>query len=130
MVSQKYYLINRDYYSRSFKDYYNKYKEEIKEEARNRYHNVSPEEKQKKSEYSRTYYFNLPEYKQNEIKAQINEKMKAKYHNMSDEERQKHKERQKIYHKMYRAKKKQELENIKKAQGNFDKNAVLTPPKT
>ena len=56
--------------------------------------------------------------------------MKAKYHNMSDEERQKHKERQKIYHKMYRAKKKQELENIKKAQGNFDKNAVLTLPKT
>ena len=57
--------------------------------------------------------------------------MKAKYHNMSDEERQKHKERQKIYHKMYREKKKkQELENIKKAQGNFDKNAVLTTPKT
>ena len=26
--------------------------------------------------------------------------------------------------------KKQELENIKKAQGNFDKNPVLTPPKT
>ena len=36
--------------------------------------------------------------------------MKAKYHNMCDEERQKHKERQKIYQKMYRAKKKQELE--------------------
>ena len=49
---------------------------------------------------------------------------------MSDEERKKHKERQKIYQKMYRAKEKQELENSKKAQGNFDKNAVLTPPKT
>ena len=36
MVSQKYYLINRDYYLRYSKDYYNKYKEEIKEEARNR----------------------------------------------------------------------------------------------
>ena len=44
--------------------------------------------------------------------------------------RQKHKERQKIYQKMYHAEKKQELENSKKAQGNFDKNAVLTPPKT
>ena len=49
---------------------------------------------------------------------------------MSDEELQKHKENQKNYQKIYRAKKKQELENIKKAQGNFDKNAVLTPPKT
>ena len=49
---------------------------------------------------------------------------------MSDEELQKHKEYQKNYQKIYRAKKKQELENIKKAQGNFDKNAVLTPPKT
>ena len=33
---------------------------------------------------------------------------------MTDEEMQKHKERQNIYQKMYRAKKKQELENIKK----------------
>ena len=64
------------------------------------------------------------------MKAQINKKMQAKYHNMSDQEKQKHKECQKIYQKMYRAKKKQELENSKKAQGNFDKNVVLTPPKT
>ena len=64
------------------------------------------------------------------MKAQINEKMQAKYHNISDKEKQKHKERQKIYQKMYREKKKQELENSKKAQGNFDKNVVLTPPKT
>ena len=56
--------------------------------------------------------------------------MKAKYHNMSDEEKQKHKERQKIYQKIYRAKKKQELENSKKAQGNFDKETVLIPSKT
>ena len=32
--------------------------------------------------------------------------------------------------KNYRAKKKQELENSKKEQGDFDKNAVLAPPKT
>ena len=56
--------------------------------------------------------------------------MKAKYHNMSDEEMKKHKEHQKIYQKMYCAKKKQELENIKKAKGDFDENAVLTPPET
>ena len=56
--------------------------------------------------------------------------VKAKYHNMSDEERQKHKEHQKIYQKMYRPKKKQELKSIKEEQDDFDKNAVLTPPKT
>ena len=130
MVSRNYYLINRDYYLQCSRDYYNKYKEEIKEEARNRYHNLSAEEKQKKSDYSINYYLNLPEYKQKEKKAQINEKMKAKYHNMSDEEMKKHTEHQKIYQKMYRAKKKQELENIKKVQGDFEKNAVLTPPET
>ena len=43
---------------------------------------------------------------------------------------QKHKEYLKSYQKIYRAKKKQELENIKKEQGDFDKNAVLTPSKT
>ena len=45
--------------------------------------------------------------------------MKAKYHNISDEEMQKHKKYQKTYQKKYRAKKKQELENGKKAQGSF-----------
>ena len=49
---------------------------------------------------------------------------------MTDEEIQKHKEYQKNYQKMYHEKKKQELENIKRGQGNFDKNAVVTPPKT
>ena len=48
---------------------------------------------------------------------------------MNDEEMQKYKEYQKNYQKMYREKKKQELENIKRGQGNFDKNAVLTPSK-
>ena len=85
MVSQKYYLINRDYYSRYSKGYYNKYKEEIKECDRNRYNSLSPKEKQKKIDYARNY-LNLPEHKK-----KVNEKMKAKYHNMSDEDMQKHK---------------------------------------
>ena len=113
MFSQKYYLINRDYYSRYSKGYYNKYKEEIKECDRNRYNSLSPKEKQKKIDYSRNY-LNLPEHKK-----KVNEKMKAKYHNMSDEDMQKHKKYQKTYPKKYRAKKKQELENSKKAQGLF-----------
>ena len=49
---------------------------------------------------------------------------------MNDEQMQKHKEYQQNYQKIYRAKKKKKLENIKKEQGDFDKNAVLTPPKT
>ena len=45
---------------------------------------------------------------------------------MNDEQMQKHKDYQKNYQKMYRGKKNQELENSKKEQGDFDKNAVLT----
>ena len=126
MVSKKYYLMNRDYYLQYQKDLYNKNKEEFKERARNRYNNLSPAEKQKRIEYSRNRYVNLPE----DVKNKVREKARNKYHAMSYEVLQKHKEYQKNYQKIYRAKKKQELENIKKAQGNFDKNAGLTPPKT
>ena len=49
---------------------------------------------------------------------------------MSDEQMQKHKKYEKSYPKMYRAKKKQVLENSKQEKCDFDKNAVLTPPKT
>ena len=49
---------------------------------------------------------------------------------MSEEEIQKHKEYQQNYQKIYREKKKQELQHSKKEQDNSDKNAVLTPPKT
>ena len=49
---------------------------------------------------------------------------------MSDEEMQKHKEYQKNYQKLYIEKEKHDLQNIKKEQGNFNKNAVLTLPKT
>ena len=39
---------------------------------------------------------------------------KNRYHNMSSEQLQKHKEYQKYYQKIYREKKKQELQNSKK----------------
>ena len=55
---------------------------------------------------------------------------KKTYYVMSDEEMQKHKEYQKNYQKMYIEKEKHDLQNIKKEQGNFNKNAVLTLPKT
>ena len=49
---------------------------------------------------------------------------------MTDKQMQKHRQYRKYFQKMYRKKKKQELQNIKKEQGNFDKNVDLTPPKT
>ena len=48
----------------------------------------------------------------------------------NDEQMQKHKEYQKNYQNKYRAKKKQELENSKKEQGDFDKKTALNPQKT
>ena len=49
---------------------------------------------------------------------------------MNDEHMQNHKEYHKNYQKIYRAKKKQELENSKKEQDDFDKNSTLTTRKT
>ena len=82
--------------------------------------------KQRRVEYSRNRYLNLSE----DLKNEVREKARNKYHTISDEELQKHKEYQKNYQKIYREKKNQELQNSKKEQDNFDKNAVLTPPKT
>ena len=65
--------------------------------------------------YTKNRYNNLPEDKKNIIKAQA----KNRYHTMSDDKMLKHKEYQKEYQKKYR--------EMKKAQGNLAKNAVLTP---
>ena len=56
------------------KDYYKNNKERLKEQARDKYKNLSEEEKNKKREYG-----------------------KNKYHNMSEEKKQKLKEYQKNY---------------------------------
>ena len=108
------------------RNYYQDNKGKLKKQAKIRYSNQSIAEKQNSKEYYRNWYNNLDEDKKNQIRANA----KNRYHNMNDEQMQKHKEYQKNYQKMYRAKKKQELENSKKEQGDFDKNAVLTPPKT
>ena len=120
MVSKKYYLINRDYYLRYQEDLYNNNNKEF----RIRYNKLSPEEKEKKIDYSKNYYLNLAEDKKNQIK----EKIKNRCHNMTDEKLQKYQEYEKNYQKI-EEKKKQELKNSKKKQDNIDKNAVLTPPK-
>ena len=108
------------------RNYYQTNKEKLKQQAKNRYSNKSIEEKEKSREYFRNCYSNLDEDKKKQIRADA----KNRYHDMNDEQMQKHKEHQKIYQKIYRAKKKQELKSIKEEQDDFDKNAVLTPPKT
>ena len=98
----------------------------LKEQARIKYHSLSSEEKVKKSKYAKKWCNNLSDDK----KATKRDYAKNRYHNMTDEEMQKYKEYQKNYQTLYWKKKKYELEYIKKEQGNFDKNAVLTPSKT
>ena len=49
---------------------------------------------------------------------------------MTDKELQKHKEYQKKLSRNIPWKEKTRVPNSKKEQGNFDKNAVLAPPKT
>ena len=108
------------------RNYYQANKEKLKEQAKIRYSYKSLEEKEKSNEYYRNCYSNLDEDKKNQIRANV----KNRSHNMNDEQMQKQKEYQKNYQKMCRPKKKQELENSKRKQGDFDKNAVLTLPKT
>ena len=124
--SKEFYQKNRERCINYQRDFYENNKEVIKERARVKYHNLSFEEKDKRSEYAKNWYNNLSEDKKN-IKREYG---KSRYHNMNDEQMQKHKDYQKNYQKMYCEKKKQELQNIKKEQGNIDQNAVLTPPKT
>ena len=86
----------------------------IKNLAKIRYHNISPEEKNKRSENAKKWYNNLLEDKQI-IKREY---AKNRYHNMTVEHMQKHKEYQKNYQTMYWGKKQQEFQ---KAQGNLTK---------
>ena len=111
-------MLNRNYYQAN--------QGKLKEQAKIRYSNKSIEEKEKSKEYYRNWYSNLDEDRKNQIKANA----RNRYHNMNDEQMEKHKKYQKNYQKLCHAKKKQELENSKKEQGDFDKIAILTPPKT
>ena len=126
MPSRIYYQRNKEHYSQYQGVFYNDNKEIVKERARIKYHNLPPEQKGKRREYAKNRYNNLREDKKNEVRTYA----KNRYYNMTNEELQKHKEYQKNYQKIYHEKKKQELQNSKKEPGNFNKNAVLTPPKT
>ena len=114
MPTKIYYQTHKESLLQKQRDFYDNNKELIKKQAKNRYHSMSPEEEKKRSENAKKWFNNLPEDK----KIIKREYAKNRYHNMTDEQMQKHKEYQKNYQKMYREKKKQELE---KAQGNLTK---------
>ena len=94
--------MNRDHYLQYQEHLYNKNKDEYKECSRNRYNNLSPGEKQKRTEYCRNRYVNLSE----DVTNKVREKARNKYHAISDKELQNHKGYQKNYQKIYRPKKK------------------------
>ena len=79
-----YYQSNRDVILNRTKDYYENNEKRLREQTRNKYRNLSEEEKNKKREYG-----------------------KSRYHNMSEEKKQRLKE----YQKSYREAKKSQYNN-------------------
>ena len=63
MPSRIYYQSNKEHYSQYQRKFYNDNKEILKEQARIRYHNLPPKEKEKRREYGKNRYNNLPEDK-------------------------------------------------------------------
>ena len=60
------------------KDYYENDKERLREQARDKYRNLSEEEKYKKREYGRDRYFNMSEEKKKRLKEYQKKYRKAK----------------------------------------------------
>ena len=58
-----YYQINQDVILNGSRDYYENGKERLREKARDKYRNLSKEEKNRKREYSKTRYHNMSEEK-------------------------------------------------------------------
>ena len=63
-----YYLENRDMILNRAKDYYENDNKRLREQARDKYRNLSEEEKNKKREYRKNRYHNMPEEKKIRLK--------------------------------------------------------------
>ena len=63
-----YYQRNRDVILNRAKYYYENDKERLREQARNKYRNLSKEEKNKKGEYGKNRYQNMSEEKKQRLK--------------------------------------------------------------
>ena len=78
-----YYQKNWDVLSKA-KDYYKNSKEKLREQARDKYRNLSEEEKNKKREYGKNRYLNMSEEKKKRLKEyqkNYREAKKSQYNN-------------------------------------------------
>ena len=67
-VDLTYYQRNRDVILNRAKDYYENDEERLREQAREKYRNLSEEEKNKKREYGKNAYLNMSEDKKKRLK--------------------------------------------------------------
>ena len=83
-VDLTYYQRNRDVILSRAKDYYETDKKRLKEQARDKYRNLSEEEKNKKREYGKNRYLNMSEEKKKRLKEyqkNYREAKKSQYNN-------------------------------------------------
>ena len=79
-----YYQKNRDVILNRAKDYYENDKKRLREQARDKYRNLSEEEKNKKREYGKNRYCNMSEEKKQRLKdyqKKYREAKKPQYNN-------------------------------------------------
>ena len=85
MDNTSYYQKNRAIMLNRAKDYYENDKERLKEQARNKYRNLSEEDKKKKREYGKNRYHNMSEEKNQKLKKYQKQRyQKAKKHKNND----------------------------------------------
>ena len=83
-VDLTYYPKNRDVILNRAKDYYENDKKRLREQARDKYRNLSEEEKNKKREYGKNGYHNMSEEKKQRLKEyqkNYRETKKSQYNN-------------------------------------------------
>ena len=68
MSNTTYFQGNRDVILNRAKDYYENDKKRLREQARDKYRNLSEEDKNKKREYGRNIYHNMSEEKRQRLK--------------------------------------------------------------
>ena len=82
-----YYLKNNDVVLSKAKDYYEKHKEKLREQARNKYRNLPEEEKIKKGEYGKGRYHSMSKDHNENHKEKIIKQARNKYKNLPEEEK-------------------------------------------
>ena len=82
-----YYQKNNDVVLSKAKDYYEKHKQKLREQARNKYRNLPEEEKIKKGEYGKGRYHSMSKDHNENHKEKIIKQARNKYKNLPEEEK-------------------------------------------